>query len=118
MLRRPARRLLTFEALRIRPDRSPLRHSGTLRRRDGGMELAMAFQVAAAATRPTNRQGARKVSGTSERLRAIEAVTTYSPISEPLNFSKVKIEYRAQKADGSLDKAISAGWDRKSNQKV
>jgi type VI secretion system secreted protein Hcp len=35
-----------------------------------------------------------------------------------LNFSKVKIEYRAQKADGSLDKAISAGWDRKSNQKV
>ena len=31
------------------------------------------------------------MSGTVERLRAIEAVTTYSPISEPLNFSKVQI---------------------------
>ena len=31
------------------------------------------------------------MSGTVERLQAIEAVTTYSPISEPLNFSKVQI---------------------------
>ena len=31
------------------------------------------------------------MSGSVERLQAIEAVTTYSPISEPLNFSKVQI---------------------------
>jgi glutamine synthetase len=31
------------------------------------------------------------VSGSVERLQAIEAVTNYSPISEPLNFSKVQI---------------------------
>ena len=31
------------------------------------------------------------MSGTVERLQAIEAVTTYAPISEPLNFSKVQI---------------------------
>ena len=35
-----------------------------------------------------------------------------------LNFSKIKIEYRAQKADGSLDAPITAGWDAKSNTKV
>jgi type VI secretion system secreted protein Hcp len=33
-----------------------------------------------------------------------------------LNFAKVKVEYRAQKADGSLDAAVSAGWDVKSNK--
>jgi type VI secretion system secreted protein Hcp len=35
-----------------------------------------------------------------------------------LTFSKVKVEYRAQKADGSLDAAVSAGWDVKANKKV
>ena len=33
-----------------------------------------------------------------------------------LAFAKLKVEYRAQKADGSLDAAISAGWDVKSNK--
>lgn len=35
-----------------------------------------------------------------------------------LNFAKIRIEYRAQKADGSLDAPISAGWDKKSNTKL
>ncbi|HEX5782422.1 MAG TPA: type VI secretion system tube protein Hcp [Solirubrobacteraceae bacterium] len=35
-----------------------------------------------------------------------------------LAFSKVKVEYKAQKADGSLDSAITAGWDAKANKKV
>jgi len=33
-----------------------------------------------------------------------------------LNFSKVKVEYRGQKADGSLEAPVSAGWDVKSNK--
>jgi type VI secretion system secreted protein Hcp len=33
-----------------------------------------------------------------------------------LNFAKLKIEYRAQKADGSLDAPVSAGWDAKNNK--
>ena len=35
-----------------------------------------------------------------------------------LNFSKIEFEYKAQKADGSLDAPIRAGWDLKSNTKV
>jgi type VI secretion system secreted protein Hcp len=35
-----------------------------------------------------------------------------------LNFAKIKVEYRAQKSDGSLEPAISAGWDVKSNTKL
>jgi type VI secretion system secreted protein Hcp len=35
-----------------------------------------------------------------------------------LTFSKIKVEYRAQKADGSLDTAITAGWDAKANKKI
>jgi type VI secretion system secreted protein Hcp len=33
-----------------------------------------------------------------------------------LNFTKLKVEYRAQKADGSLDAPVAAGWDIKSNK--
>ena len=33
-----------------------------------------------------------------------------------LNFAKIKFEYRAQKADGSLDPPITAGFDVKSNK--
>jgi type VI secretion system secreted protein Hcp len=33
-----------------------------------------------------------------------------------LNFAKIRIEYKAQKADGSLDAAITAGWDAKANK--
>jgi type VI secretion system secreted protein Hcp len=35
-----------------------------------------------------------------------------------LNFAKVKVSYKAQKADGSLDAAITAGWDIKTNKKI
>ena len=35
-----------------------------------------------------------------------------------LNFSKAAVSYRAQKADGSLDTAVTAGWDSKTNKKV
>ncbi len=35
-----------------------------------------------------------------------------------LTFSKIKVEYKAQKADGSLDTAVTAGWDQKANKKV
>jgi len=34
------------------------------------------------------------------------------------NFSKVKFEYKPQKADGSLDAPVTAGWDLKANKKV
>ena len=35
-----------------------------------------------------------------------------------LNFSKAIVSYKAQKADGSLDAPITAGWDSKTNKKV
>jgi type VI secretion system secreted protein Hcp len=35
-----------------------------------------------------------------------------------LNFAKLRVDYKAQKADGSLDAAISAGWDAKTNKKL
>jgi type VI secretion system secreted protein Hcp len=34
-----------------------------------------------------------------------------------LNFSKIQVEYKEQKADGSLGKSITAGWDVKHNKK-
>src|SRR5580765_5386735 len=51
----------------------------------------MVFASATHGIRPTNDKEHTKVSGPVERLQAIEAVTTYSPSSEPLNFSKVKV---------------------------
>ncbi|AMJ62815.1 Hcp family type VI secretion system effector [Bosea sp. PAMC 26642] len=35
-----------------------------------------------------------------------------------LNFSKIKFEYKPQKADGSLDAAITGGYDVKTNKKL
>jgi type VI secretion system secreted protein Hcp len=35
-----------------------------------------------------------------------------------LNFAKIEIEYKPQKADGTLDAAAKAGWDLKLNKKV
>jgi type VI secretion system secreted protein Hcp len=35
-----------------------------------------------------------------------------------LSFSKIRVEYKAQKADGSLDAPIVAGWDKKANKKI
>jgi type VI secretion system secreted protein Hcp len=38
--------------------------------------------------------------------------------SVSLSFGKVTVEYKAQKADGSLDTPVTAGWDGKANKKV
>jgi len=35
-----------------------------------------------------------------------------------LSFAKIKVEYRGQKADGTLDVPITAGWDIKTNKKL
>ncbi len=35
-----------------------------------------------------------------------------------LNYTKVEIEYKEQKADGTLAGGIKAGWDLKINKKV
>jgi type VI secretion system secreted protein Hcp len=35
-----------------------------------------------------------------------------------LNYSKVEMEYKAQKADGTLDGPVKAGYDLKQNKKV
>jgi len=35
-----------------------------------------------------------------------------------LNFAKIEIEYKPQKADGSLDASVNAGWDLQANKKV
>ena len=35
-----------------------------------------------------------------------------------LNFAKVEVEYKPQKADGTLDAAAKAGWDVKANKKA
>jgi len=34
------------------------------------------------------------------------------------NFARIKVEYRAQKADGSLESPITAGWDAKTNKQL
>lgn len=38
--------------------------------------------------------------------------------SVSLNYSKIEVEYKPQKADGSLDAGIKWGWDQKLNKKV
>jgi type VI secretion system secreted protein Hcp len=35
-----------------------------------------------------------------------------------LNFTKIKFDYKPQKADGTLDAAVAGGWDLKANKKV
>lgn len=35
-----------------------------------------------------------------------------------LNFAKVEYEYKPQKADGTLDAAVKAGWDLQTNKKI
>lgn len=47
------------------------------------------------------------------------AAATDIPLDQiSLNFSKIEYEYKAQKADGTLDGAIKAGWDVKANKAV
>jgi type VI secretion system secreted protein Hcp len=42
-----------------------------------------------------------------------------SPMDQvSLNFAKLALEYKGQKADGSLDVPVVAGWDAKTNTKV
>jgi type VI secretion system secreted protein Hcp len=38
--------------------------------------------------------------------------------SASLGFSSIQVEYRPQKADGSLDAAVTAGWDAKTGKKL
>jgi len=38
--------------------------------------------------------------------------------SVSLNYTKMELEYKAQKADGTLDGPIKAGWDLKQNKAV
>jgi type VI secretion system secreted protein Hcp len=54
----------------------------------------------------------------SYQTSASEGGDTLPMDSISLNFSKVRVEYKSQKADGSLDKAITAGWDVKQNKKL
>lgn len=35
-----------------------------------------------------------------------------------LNFGAIRVEYKAQKPDGSLDAPVTAAWDAKSNKKL
>jgi hypothetical protein len=35
-----------------------------------------------------------------------------------MSFGSIKFEYKAQKQDGSLDSAITAGYDLKANKKL
>jgi type VI secretion system secreted protein Hcp len=46
--------------------------------------------------------------GASEAEAPLESIS--------LNFSKIEVSYKQQKADGSLAPAIRAGWDRKANK--
>jgi type VI secretion system secreted protein Hcp len=36
--------------------------------------------------------------------------------SVSLNFAKIQVEYKEQKADGSLGETVKVGWDRKANK--
>jgi type VI secretion system secreted protein Hcp len=38
--------------------------------------------------------------------------------SVSLNFAKIQVEYKEQKADGSLGETVKVGWDRKANKKL
>jgi len=48
----------------------------------------------------------------------VSASTEVPMESVSLNYAKLKLEYRPQKADGSLDAPITAGWDLKANKKL
>ena len=38
--------------------------------------------------------------------------------SVSLSFGKIQVEYKEQKADGSLGDAVKVGWDRKANKQI
>ena len=35
-----------------------------------------------------------------------------------LNFTRIGLDYKVQKADGSLDRSVQAGYDLKANKKI
>jgi type VI secretion system secreted protein Hcp len=38
--------------------------------------------------------------------------------SVSLNFAKIQVEYKEQKADGSIGETVKVGWDRKANKQL
>ena len=52
---------------------------------------------------------------TSYQIAGSETADTVPMDQVSLNFSKIKFEYRTQKADGSLDAPVTTGWDVKQN---
>ena len=65
-----------------------------------------------------NRDRALELVGQTAELRFRPVLNEIPTDQVSLNFAKIKVEYRAQKADGSLDKAITAGWDVKTNKQL
>ena len=55
---------------------------------------------------------------TSYQIAGSETADTVPMDQVSVNFTKIKFEYRAQKADGSLDAPVWTGWDAKANQKL
>jgi len=54
----------------------------------------------------------------SYQIAGSETADTVPMDQVSLNFTKIKFEYRMQKADGSLDAPVTTGWDVKANQKL
>lgn len=49
----------------------------------------------------------------------VGAVDPTAPVDQvALSFARITLDYRPQKADGSLDAAVHAGWDVKANKKI
>jgi type VI secretion system secreted protein Hcp len=46
------------------------------------------------------------------------ADTSVPTDSVGLSFGKIQVEYKEQKADGSLGNAVKVGWDRKANKQI
>jgi type VI secretion system secreted protein Hcp len=55
---------------------------------------------------------------TSYQVAGVEAGDVGPTDSISFNFSKVEYQYRPEKADGSLNTAVKAGWDVKQNKKL
>jgi type VI secretion system secreted protein Hcp len=54
----------------------------------------------------------------SYQIAGSETADTVPMDQVSINFSKIEFEYKTQKADGSLDAPVRAGWDLKSNTKI
>jgi type VI secretion system secreted protein Hcp len=58
-------------------------------------------------------QGSSQAPGASQAPGGVQGDVPVDQFS--LNFSKITVVYRPQKADGTLDAPVSAGWDVRSN---